>query len=143
MLLLLLVWLWLLLALLLPALAMAQTWTRIATENQTFTVPTAQTVRYGAGTQWVERLVSGTGQCSNAFFGSDPAKMTVKACETLSAAPTPPVVQTPAALSMPPDGWGGRNAHVGYSAVIGAVAVVVKIVLTRLDGMEGWAKLLE
>lgn len=26
------------------------------------------------------------------------------------------------AQNMPPDGWGGRNAHVGYSAVIGAVS---------------------
>ena len=33
-----------------------------------------------------------------------------------------PPVQTPALANMPPDGWGGRNAHVGYSAVIGAVS---------------------
>jgi hypothetical protein len=110
----------LLLLLLLVGTAHAQTWTRIATENQTFTVPTAQTVRYGAGTQWVERLVSGTGQCSNAFFGSDPAKMTVKACETLSAAPTPPPVQTPAPRP-PPACW---PAQVGGSGTPAKTVVV-------------------
>ena len=52
--------------------------------------------------------------------------MSVLLCLALAAAPVAatdkPPVQTPALANMPPDGWGGRNAHVGYSAVIGAVS---------------------
>lgn len=76
--------------LLLASATHAQTWTRIAAENASFTVPPATTVRYGAGTAWVVRTLGGTGQCTNEFFGADPIKMTVKACEALVPAPVAP-----------------------------------------------------
>lgn len=62
-------------------------WQHLANEGQTFSVPAgAWTVRYGAGTQWIYKQVSGSNPCSNAFFGSDPAIGTHKVCEMLAAA---------------------------------------------------------
>src|SRR6516225_6044313 len=46
--------------------------TTIATEGGTFTVPAGTVVSYGANSSWITQTVSGTGSCSNAFFGSDP-----------------------------------------------------------------------
>ena len=63
------------------------TLTRIAEENETFIVSGTGTVRYGAGNAFVERSVSGTGECSNTFFGTDPVVGTVKACFLFT--PTP------------------------------------------------------
>ena len=56
-------------------------WTRIAGEGQAFTVNGTQTVRYGSGTSWITRSVTGGGTCSNAFFGNDPIYGVVKRCE--------------------------------------------------------------
>jgi subtilisin family serine protease len=71
--------------------AMAQTttgtWTRVATEHQSFTISgAAKTVRYGAGTRWISKSVAGNAVCGNAFFGQDPAYGVLKACEVY----TPP-----------------------------------------------------
>lgn len=67
------------------------TWTRIAVENGSFTVPANSTVRYGAGTSFRERVVSGVGQCTTAFFGgSDPAWGITKACDVRGGTTTPP-----------------------------------------------------
>ncbi|HSW03975.1 InlB B-repeat-containing protein [Aquabacterium sp.] len=60
------------------------TWTKIADEGASFTVNGTQTVRFGAGSSWVQRSVTGSGQCTNAFFGSDPAWGVFKTCELLS-----------------------------------------------------------
>jgi hypothetical protein len=60
------------------------TWTRIAGEGASFTVSGTQTVRYGAGSSWIQRSVTSSGQCTNAFFGSDPAWGVTKSCELLS-----------------------------------------------------------
>ncbi|WOB07861.1 PQQ-dependent sugar dehydrogenase [Piscinibacter gummiphilus] len=59
----------------------ASAWTRIASEGQSFTVSGTRWVRYGAGTRWVQRSVTGSGQCTNAFFGTDPAPYVGKVCE--------------------------------------------------------------
>jgi hypothetical protein len=65
-------------------------WTPVANESQTFDVATTSTVRYGAGNSWVQRSVTGRAVCSNEFFGSDPAYLTVKRCEVESGnAPAP------------------------------------------------------
>jgi hypothetical protein len=106
----------LLLLLALAGTAHAQTWTRIATENQTFTVPAGTTVRYGAGTAWIARTLGGTVQCSNAFFGSDPIKMTAKVCETLVVDVLPPAPPKP-----PPSCW---PAQVGGSGTPAKTVVV-------------------
>src|SRR5258706_16409279 len=47
-------------------------WMKIATESQSFTVDGTQTVRYGTGSSWVQKDVTNSGQCTNAFFGNDP-----------------------------------------------------------------------
>jgi uncharacterized protein YkwD len=71
--------------------ATTSTWTRIASEWQSFSVNGVQTVRYGAGSKWVQKSVSGSGSCTNSFFGTDPAVGTSKQCELLtqSSAPAP------------------------------------------------------
>ena len=56
-------------------------WTWIANESRSFSVSGTQTVRYGAGSSWISRSVTGSGVCSNAFFGPDPAYGVVKHCE--------------------------------------------------------------
>ncbi len=63
------------------ALAVAQTWSPLAAEGESFSVGGTKLVRYGVGAAWVSKSVSGSGQCSNAFFGSDPAYMKAKSCE--------------------------------------------------------------
>ena len=88
----------LLAALCLPALAQTTTWTRIASEGQSFTVNGTQTVRYGSGSSWITKSVTNSGQCTNAYFGGDPAYGIVKQCEmtnSTSAAPTTAAVCTP------------------------------------------------
>lgn len=73
------------------------TWKRIAAEEQAFDVgAAARTVRYGAGAAWIEKAVTGKGECSNTFFGADPAPSVRKACELSSATP----VAAPAARSI-------------------------------------------
>jgi glucose/arabinose dehydrogenase len=62
------------------------TWTRIASEGQSFSVSGTRTVRYGVDTRWVQRSVTGSGQCTNAFFGRDPAMGYGKFCEVQRAA---------------------------------------------------------
>lgn len=65
-------------------------WTAIAAEHSSFTVSGTQAVRYGSGTSWITKSVSGAGECSNEFFGADPLYGVVKECEVASADATPP-----------------------------------------------------
>ncbi|OLV15597.1 NPCBM/NEW2 domain-containing protein [Deinococcus marmoris] len=77
-----------------PAPAPA-TWTRIAGEGESFSVSGTQSVRYGAGTAWIVKDVTSNGQCTNGFFGNDPAYGTTKSCEINAPAPTPAPVPAP------------------------------------------------
>lgn len=75
-----------------------QTWTRLADENQPFTVGTMQTVRFGRSPgPYVQKITSGAGQCTVVFFGSDPAPGQGKFCDLLdgSGTPAPPPVTPP------------------------------------------------
>src|SRR3982750_4596657 len=45
-------------------LAATESWTQIASEGQSFTVSGTQTVRYGAGSNWVQKSVTNSGQCT-------------------------------------------------------------------------------
>jgi hypothetical protein len=86
----------------------SESWSRIASEGRTFSFSGTRQVRYGAGSQWVQRSVSSSGQCTNSFFGRDPAPGTAKACDVLSettAAPSPS-----AAAPAPSTAPGTRNA---------------------------------
>ena len=56
---------------------------RVASENQNFLVAGTMSVRYGAGSAWVTKQVTDKGSCTNDYFGKDPARGTVKACEVL------------------------------------------------------------
>jgi hypothetical protein len=63
----------------------AAAWTRIATENSSFTVSGTQTVRYGSGDAWITKTVTGGGQCTNDWFGYDPAVGIVKECDVAAS----------------------------------------------------------
>lgn len=66
------------------AMALAATtisWSKVAAEGESFSVSGTQVIRYGAGSSWIEKSVTGSGQCSNTFFGNDPAYAVVKTCE--------------------------------------------------------------
>ena len=63
----------------------AVTWTACAAENGNCAFSGTHEVRYGAGTSFVTRTVTGSVACSNAVFG-DPAPNVVKSCSYSSAA---------------------------------------------------------
>jgi serine protease len=63
-------------------------WAQVAWEGETFFVNGTQTVRYGSGSSWVTRSVSGAAACSNELFGGDPVYGIVKQCETAAATST-------------------------------------------------------
>lgn len=56
-------------------------WLTVAKDSAAFTVSGTRTVRYGAGSAWVAKSMSGTGQCTAAFFGKDPAAGVAKVCQ--------------------------------------------------------------
>jgi glucose/arabinose dehydrogenase len=62
-------------------LAVAVPWSRVAVEGGSFVTTGTQTVRFGTGTSWLTRSVTGTGECTRAFFGGDPAVGIGKVCE--------------------------------------------------------------
>ncbi|WP_260501438.1 S8 family serine peptidase [Aquabacterium sp. J223] len=65
----------------------AASWTRIASEYGSFDLGTTpHTVRYGVNGAWTQLTVAGAGQCSNAFFGNDPAYGWAKVCEAMPLA---------------------------------------------------------
>jgi hypothetical protein len=67
--------------------AAQSTWTFLAAEWASFSLPAPQRVRYGANATWVERdLPAGAGQCTNAVFG-DPLPGTPKRCEAQVSSP--------------------------------------------------------
>lgn len=76
--------------------------TKIADENGDFVVMGTRTVRYGANGSYVQRSVTGAGQCTNAFFGSDPIVGTAKVCEVMNTAPMAAASAPSAAASAPP-----------------------------------------
>ena len=68
----------------------------LATEGGTFSVTGTQIVKYGAGASWIRKSVSGTGQCTNEFFGTDPAFGSVKSCQLAGSGETSTPTTTPA-----------------------------------------------
>ena len=58
----------------------------LAYEDATFAVSEPSIVIYGAGMGRVEKTVNGTVNCSNAFFGVDPAPGVLKYCVFVSTA---------------------------------------------------------
>jgi hypothetical protein len=60
-------------------------WSFIAVEGQSFSVSGTQSVRYGSGSTWITRSVTGGGQCTNEYFGSDPLYGVGKQCQVASS----------------------------------------------------------
>lgn len=83
----------------------AETWNRIAGESQSFSVSGTQRVRYGSGSRWTERTVTGSGWCTNAFFNGDPAPGVAKQCEVLTSSSTTTPTPTPTPSPAPTSGW--------------------------------------
>lgn len=73
-----------------PLPTSATGFTTVALEGVAFTVPAGTIVFYGAGATWTSKVVNGAGTCDNAFFGGDPAYMTVKTCVVANPPPPPP-----------------------------------------------------
>jgi len=95
------------------------TWTKIATEGAAFSVSGTQTVRFGADTRWVQKVMTGSGQCTNAFFGKDPAVGVGKSCQLLTSGSTsPPATTGTAALSWtaPPGTVTGYRVYYGAAS---------------------------
>jgi hypothetical protein len=83
-----------------PAPETSATWVKIADEKTSFTVSGTKMVRFGADTRWVEKSVTGSGDCNRFFFnnGVDPAPGVFKRCEVFgnTSSPTPqPTPPTP------------------------------------------------
>lgn len=74
-------------------------WKACAPEGGTCTLKDPANVRYGAGSTWVERQVTGAIACTNAAFGRDPAPNVVKACETTGTVAAPAPVPTPSPIA--------------------------------------------
>jgi hypothetical protein len=79
-------------------------WVKVADEKKSFTVSGTKTVRYGAGSRWVQKQVTGTGYCGNWFFGQDPANGVAKSCEVqvVTTTPATPAPGTPAPTTPAP-----------------------------------------
>ena len=97
-----------------PAGGAASGFTKIADENGDFTVTGTQTVRYGAGMSFVSKSVTGPGQCTNAFFGSDPAVGIAKVCEVMTAAPAAAASGASARLPCRPTGRVDKPRETAY-----------------------------
>ncbi|MES2944885.1 MAG: DUF1996 domain-containing protein [Pseudomonadota bacterium] len=66
-----------------------QTWSFVARQGLSFTVNATQTVRFGTGTNWISKSVSGTGMCSSDFFGKNPTPGLTKMCQVLASGTAP------------------------------------------------------
>ena len=77
----------------------ATTTTQLAVEGASFTVTGTQTVQFGAGSSWITMSVTGTGQCTNTFFGHDPIFGTAKTCQLVTTGTTAPVGSAPVTLA--------------------------------------------
>jgi uncharacterized protein (DUF1800 family) len=105
-------------------------WTAVAVEGGAFTVSGTQTVRYGAGTTWIEKSVTGSGQCTNGFFGRDPLYGVAKTCEVSSTAPPPPPPPPTAAVTQ-------RDAvRLADQATFGATEALISTI--QAQGVSAW-----
>ena len=92
--------------------------TKLADEGQSFTLADATAVKYGAGTGWVQKVVSGTTHCNNIDFGSDPAPGVAKACYVDGGSTTTP----PPTTTAPPSGT--KLAAEGQSFTVASATIV-------------------
>ncbi len=74
---------------------------KIADEGGTFNIPGTATVRYGAGTTFIDKSVTGMGTCNVQFFGSDPIVGTQKSCYIFTPTPAAGASAASGAASAP------------------------------------------
>ena len=86
----------------------APSYVTIAQEGQTFNLASTETVRYGSGSKWTSKVVTGTGQCTDDFFGNDKMTGLAMQCQVLASssalvatAPAPAPVSAPAPAPAP------------------------------------------
>jgi hypothetical protein len=60
-------------------------WIKITDEWGSFNTTGTQRVRFGASPNWTEKSITGSGTCTNAFFGGDPAVGRSKTCEVFGS----------------------------------------------------------
>ncbi len=84
-------------------------WVTVAKEGSSFTVVGTKLIRYGSGTSWVEKTLSGTIICNNTFFGRDPLSGVYKHCDVYNGTVIPPT--TPVAIN----GSCGSSANQTFS----------------------------
>lgn len=56
-------------------------WLEITNQNSSFHMAITRMVRFGSGTTWVKKKLSGTHVCNVATFGTDPAPGVAKTCQ--------------------------------------------------------------
>ncbi|GLU31924.1 glycoside hydrolase family 5 protein [Trinickia caryophylli] len=64
-------------------------WLTIAKENASFKVSGTKALRFGAGSSWVEKSVTGSGRCTAAFFGQKTAVSVNRVCQQLQGTGSP------------------------------------------------------
>lgn len=77
------------------------TLTKVADEGGGFTIAGTGTIRYGADASFISMTVTGSGQCTNEFFGNDPLVGVGKACYLFTPTPssTAPAASAPKFVS--------------------------------------------
>ena len=93
------------------AIGAGGTSTKLADEGGSFTLTASSIVRYGdaATNAFVEKTLSGTGQCTNDFFGNDPLVGVGKACYLFVPAPAA-AAPAASAVAPPPPVASNQNA---------------------------------
>lgn len=76
-------------------------WEQIGNEGSSLTVDADTTVAYGFGTGWVTKVVSGTFNATNDFFGNDPAYGIAKQVYRRVSVPAPQPVPIPDPVPVP------------------------------------------
>ena len=93
------------------AIGAGGTSTKLADEGGSFTLTASSIVRYGdaATNAFVEKTLTGTGQCTNDFFGNDPLVGVGKACYLFVPAPAA-AAPAASAVAPPPPVASNQNA---------------------------------
>ena len=78
-----------------PTVPPTSDWAFLADDGKAFAINGTRTVRYGLGSLWMSKVITGSGMCDRAAFGGDPAYGQYKRCEVATAglftpAPPPP-----------------------------------------------------
>ena len=108
---------------------------KVADEGGNFNVPGTATVRYGAGMTFIEKSVTGMGQCNVQFFGSDPIVGTQKACYIFTPTPVAAAASAPAsaAASAPAAPLVASNQAAIDAAKLDRVYLAVYLSMTSPD----------